>query len=187
MKTKPIIFLSILHMKKCSYLVWKTLTFLWIIYNSRYHWVFPGYYKKHIPHSNNTPINKVFTKFSYINKVNYWLTFKTKTEYSPKLSTLKILYLLVSSRVTMTKNNKWGNSPGECFCYDLDSGYQHDSRALYSLVPNKSFWPTFKSKVSCNEAWCTELYSFEKKVENKCDQWYGKKSKYDRKYDEKII
>ena len=82
----------------------------------------------------------------YVNKIETKITFKIKTRHYLQLLTLETTKLLGS-----TKNETIKNENGKNFlhveltevvlvrCNIFNNDYQHDSRVLYTFVPNKSF------------------------------------------------
>ena len=82
----------------------------------------------------------------YVNKIETKITFKIKTRHYLQLLTLETTKLLGS-----TKNKIIKNENGKNFlhleltevllvrCNIFNNDYQHDSRVLYTFVPNKSF------------------------------------------------
>ena len=74
------------------------------------------------------------------------ITFKIKKEYSLELLTKETMKLLGSTENKITKDKNGKNVPhleitevGLVRCNMINNDYQHDSRVLYTFVPNKSF------------------------------------------------
>ena len=89
----------------------------------------------------------------YVNKIenrvkikNGYSTFKIKNGYSLELLTPATMKLLGSTKYKITKDKNRENVPHLeipevvlVHCNIVNNDYQHDSRVLYTLVPNKSF------------------------------------------------
>ena len=82
----------------------------------------------------------------YVNKIKNRVTFKIKTGYSLKLLTSETMKLLGSTNNKITKNKNGENVPHLeitevvlVYCNIVNNDYQHDSRVLYTFVPNKPF------------------------------------------------
>ena len=82
----------------------------------------------------------------YVNKIENRITFKIKAGYYPELLTPEIMKLLGSTKSKITKDKNGGNvSHLEITELVLvhwnivNNDYQHDSRILYTFIPNKSF------------------------------------------------
>ena len=79
----------------------------------------------------------------YVNKIKNRITFKIKKGYSLDLLTKETMKLLASTKNKITKDK---NVPHLeitevvlVHCNMVNNDYQHDSRVLYTFVPNKSF------------------------------------------------
>ena len=82
----------------------------------------------------------------YVNKIENRITFKIKNGYSLELLTKETMKLLGSTKNKITKDKNGENVPHLeitevvlVHCNMVNNDYQHDSRVLYTLVPNKSF------------------------------------------------
>ena len=82
----------------------------------------------------------------YVNKIENRITFKTKNGYSLELLTKETMKLLGSTKNKITKDKNGENVPHLeitevvlVHCNMVNNDYQHDSRVLYTFVPNKSF------------------------------------------------
>ena len=82
----------------------------------------------------------------YINKIENRVTFKIKNGYSLELLTSETMKLLGSTKNKITKDKNGENVPHLeitevvlVHCNIVNNDYQHDSRVLYTFVPNKSF------------------------------------------------
>ena len=82
----------------------------------------------------------------YVNKIKNRITFKIKNGYSLKLLTKETTKLLGSTKNKTTKDKNGENLPHIeitevilVHCNMVNNDYQHDSRVLYTFVPNKSF------------------------------------------------
>ena len=82
----------------------------------------------------------------YVNKIENRIIFKTKNGYSLELLTKETMKLLGSTKNKITKDKNGENVPHLeitevvlVHCNMVNNDYQHDSRVLYTLVPNKSF------------------------------------------------
>ena len=82
----------------------------------------------------------------YVNKIENRITFKIKNGYYLELLTPETMKLLGSTESKITKDKNGENVPHlEIFelilvhCYLVNNDYQHDSRTLYTFVPNKPF------------------------------------------------
>ena len=83
---------------------------------------------------------------SYVNKIKNRITFKIKNGYSLELLTKETMKLLGSTKNKITKDKNAENVPHLeitevvlVHCNMVNNDYQHDSRVLYTFVPNKSF------------------------------------------------
>ena len=81
----------------------------------------------------------------YVNKIELGITFKTKTRSYIGILATETMKLLGSTQSRITKNENSENMPYLeitevvlMHCNILNKDYQHDSRFLYTLVPNKS-------------------------------------------------
>ena len=82
----------------------------------------------------------------YVNKIENRITFKIKDGYSLELLTKETMKLLGSTENKITKDKNGENVPHIeitevvlVHCNMVNNDYQHDSRVLYTFVPNKSF------------------------------------------------
>ena len=82
----------------------------------------------------------------YVNKIENRVTFKIKNGYSLELLTPATMKLLGSTKFKITKDKIRENFPHLeitevvlIHCNIVNNDYQHDSRVLYTLFPNKSF------------------------------------------------
>ena len=81
-----------------------------------------------------------------MNKIKNRTTFKIKNGYRPELLTKETMKLLASTKNKITKDKNGENVPHLeitevvlVHCNMVNNDYQHDSRVLYTFVPNKSF------------------------------------------------
>ena len=81
-----------------------------------------------------------------MNKIENRVTFKIKNGYSLELLTKQTMKLLGSTENKTTKDKNGENVPHLEItevvlvpCNMVNNDYQHDSRVLYTFVPNKSF------------------------------------------------
>ena len=82
----------------------------------------------------------------YVNKIENRITFKIKDGYSLDLLRKETMKLLGSTENKITKDKNGENVPHLeitevvlVHCNMVNNDYQHDSRVLYTFVPNKSF------------------------------------------------
>ena len=82
----------------------------------------------------------------YVNKIENWITFKSKDGYSLELLTPGTIKLLGSTKNKITKDKNGENIPhleiNEVVLIHfniVNNDYQQDSRILYGFVPNKAF------------------------------------------------
>ena len=82
----------------------------------------------------------------YVNKIENIITLKTQTGYYLELITTESMNLLGSTKNKITKDKNGENvthlENAEVvliYCNIVDNDYQHDSRALYTFIPNKKF------------------------------------------------
>ena len=82
----------------------------------------------------------------YVNKIKNRITFKIKNGYRLELLTKETMKLLGSTENKITKDKKGENLPHLeitelvlVHCNMVNNDYQHDSRVLYTFIPNKSF------------------------------------------------
>ena len=80
----------------------------------------------------------------YVNKIKNRITFKIKKGYSIELLIKETMKLLGSTKNKITKDKNGENVPHFeitevvlVHCNMVNNDYQHDSRVLYSFVPNK--------------------------------------------------
>ena len=102
--------------------------------------------KKHSESVDNPSIRM------YINRIENRITFKIKSGYYLELLTLETMKLLVSTESKITKDKNGENVPHLeivelvlVHCNLVNNDYQHDSRILYSFVPNKAFGSLLKN------------------------------------------
>ena len=81
----------------------------------------------------------------YVDKIENRITFKIKDGYTFELLTQETMKLLGSTKTKITKDKNGGNVPHLeitdvvlVHCNIVNNDYQHDSRVLYTFVPNKS-------------------------------------------------
>ena len=81
----------------------------------------------------------------YVDKIENRITFKIKDGYTFELLTPETMKLLGSTKTKITKDKNGGNVPHLeitdvvlVHCNIVNNDYQHDSRVLYTFVPNKS-------------------------------------------------
>ena len=82
----------------------------------------------------------------YVNNIKNRITFKIKKGYTLELLTKETMQLLGSTKNKITKDKNGENVPHLeitkvilVHCNMVNNDYQHDSRVLYTIVPNKSF------------------------------------------------
>ena len=82
----------------------------------------------------------------YLHKIDKKFTFKIKTSYYLQILTPETRKLRRSTKNKVTKDKNGENVPHLeitevvlVHCNITNSGYQQDSRVLYTFVPNKSF------------------------------------------------
>ena len=82
----------------------------------------------------------------YVNKIENRITFKIKNGYSLELLTPETMKSLGSTKNKITKDKTGENVPHRDIaevilvqCNILNNDYQHNSRVLYTFVPNKPF------------------------------------------------
>ena len=102
--------------------------------------------KKHSESVDNPSIRM------YINRIENRITFKIKSGYYLELLTLETMKLLGSTESKITKDKNGENVPHLeivelvlVHCNLVNNDYQHDSRILYSFVPNKAFGSLLKN------------------------------------------
>ena len=83
---------------------------------------------------------------TYVNKIENRVKFKIKNGYSLEPLTPETMKLLGSTKNKITKDKNGENVPHLeitevvlVHCNIVNNDYQHDSRVLYTFVPNKSF------------------------------------------------
>ena len=81
-----------------------------------------------------------------MDKIENRNTFKIKTGYYLEILTPETMKLLRSAKIKITKDKNGENVPHLeitevviVHCKFFSNDYQHDSRVLYTFVPNKSF------------------------------------------------
>ena len=96
--------------------------------------------KKH-RENNNKPSIQI-----YVNKIENRITFKIKVGYSLERLTKETMKLLGSTENEITKDKNGKKIPHLeitevllVHCNMVNNNYQHDSRVLYTFLPNKSF------------------------------------------------
>ena len=135
-------------------------------------------------HSDNVDNPSVRT---YVNKIENRITFKIKTGYYLELLTPVTVKLLGSTKSKTTKDKNGENIPHLevvelvlIYCNLVRNDYQHDSRILYTFVPNKPFGSlleisptnhiflkTFNSEIQEIKIWFTDQTSKTLEVEDK--------------------
>ena len=102
-------------------------------------------YFEYIIKKHETVTDNLLIKI-YLNKIEDRITFRLKTGYYLVLLTLETMKLLGSTKNRISKYEKFENMPHLeiteevlVHCNIANNDYQHDSRALYTFVPNKSF------------------------------------------------
>ena len=123
----------------------------------------------------------------YINKIENRITLKIKKGYSLEILTKETMKLLGSTKNKITKDKNRENVPhleitevALVHCNMANNDYQHDSRALYTFVPNKSFGSlldisppnhiflkTFNSEYDEIAVWFTDQNSKPLKIEDR--------------------
>ena len=88
----------------------------------------------------------LFQTYTNVNKIENRITFKLKNGYGLELLTKETMKLLGSTENKITKDKNGENVPYLeitevvlVHCNMVNNDYQHDSRVLYTFVPNKSF------------------------------------------------
>ena len=102
-------------------------------------------YFEYIIKKHETVTDNLLIKI-YLNKIEDRITFRLKTGYYLVLLTLETMKLLGSTKNRISKYEKFENMPHLeiteevlVHCNIANNDYQHDSRVLYTFVPNKSF------------------------------------------------
>ena len=115
----------------------------------------------------------------YVNKIEKRITFKIKNEYSLEILTPETMKLLGSTENKITKDKNSENVPHLeirevvlVLCDTVNNDCQHDSRVLYTFVPNKPFGSlleisptnhfflkTFNSEYDETKVWFTDQNS----------------------------
>ena len=102
-------------------------------------------YFEYIIKKHETVTDNLLIKI-YLNKIEDRITFRLKTGYYLVLLTLETIKLLGSTKNRISKYEKFENMPHLeiteevlVHCNIANNDYQHDSRVLYTFVPNKSF------------------------------------------------
>ena len=102
-------------------------------------------YFEYILKKNGEDIDKPSVQI-YVNKIGNRITFKIKHGYSLQLLTPQTMKLLGSTENKITKDKNGENVPYLeitevvlVHCNIVNNDYQHDSRVLYTFVPNKPF------------------------------------------------
>ena len=122
----------------------------------------------------------------YPNKIENRITFKIKTGYYLRLLIPEAMKLLGSTTGKITKDKNGENVPHLeitevvlVHCNIVNNDYQHDSRVLYTFIPNKPFGQllvfllkicflkTFNSEFSYIEMWFTDQNSKPLEIEDK--------------------
>ena len=106
--------------------------------------LFPYYYFQYILKKQGENIDKPSIEI-YVNKIGNRITFKIKNGYSLELLTKETMKLLGSTKNKMTKDKNGENVKHFeitevvlVHCIMVNNDCQHDSRVLYTFVPNKS-------------------------------------------------
>ena len=102
-------------------------------------------YFEYIIKKHETVTDNLLIKI-YLNKIEDRITFRLKTGYYLVLLTLETMKLLGSTKNRISKYEKFENMSHLeiaevvlVHCSIANNDYQHDSRVLYTFVPNKSF------------------------------------------------
>ena len=102
-------------------------------------------YFEYIIKKHETVTDNLLIKI-YLNKIEDRITFRLKTGYYLVLLTLETMKLLGSTKNRISKYEKFENMSHLeiteevlVHCSISNNDYQHDSRVLYTFVPNKSF------------------------------------------------
>ena len=123
----------------------------------------------------------------YVNRIKNRITFKIKTGYYLELLTLEKMRLLGGNKSKITKDKNGENvlhleitKVVLVHCNTVNNDYQHDSRILYTFIPNKSFdqlldislksfmfLKPFYSECSEIQVWFTDQNSKPLKIEDK--------------------
>ena len=123
----------------------------------------------------------------YVNRIKNRITFKIKTGYYLELLTLEKMKLLGGNKSKITKDKNGENvlhleitKVVLVHCNTVNNDYQHDSRILYTFIPNKSFdqlldislksfmfLKPFYSEYSEIQVWFTDQNSKPLKIEDK--------------------
>ena len=123
----------------------------------------------------------------YVNKITNRITFKIKSGWSLELMTPETQALLGSTEAQITKTKNGELVPEMeitevvlVHCNLVNNDYQHDSRVLYTFVPDKGFgqllsvspsefiWlKTFQSEFSTIEVWFTDQESRPLEIEGR--------------------
>ena len=125
----------------------------------------------------------------YANKIKNRTTFKIKNGYSLEILTKETMKLLRSTKNKITKDKNGENLPHLEItevvlvdCNMVNNDYQHDSRVLYTFVPNISFGSlldispsnhiflkTFNSEYDEIVVWFTDQNSKSLEIEDRID------------------
>ena len=93
--------------------------------------------KKHGEKTDNSSIKL------YVNEIENRITFKIKRGCYLELLTLKTMKLLGNTKIKITKNKNGENVPDLLVvlvhCNIVNNHYQHDSRVLYTFIPDNFF------------------------------------------------
>ena len=110
----------------------------WFWFYCRYSRLFWIYYKKHETFIENPPIQ------IYPNKFKNRIVFKIKTGYKLELLTSETMRLLESAKKDVDSDKNSENVPKLEFvevvlvhCNLVKNDYQHTSKVLFRVVPNK--------------------------------------------------
>ena len=123
----------------------------------------------------------------YVNKIENRVTFKIKSGYSLELLSPETMKSLGSTENKITKDKNGENVPRLeitevvlVLCNIVNNDYQHDSRVLYTFVPNKPFgsllkiyptnyifFKTFNSEYDEIIVWFTDQNSNALEIEDK--------------------
>ena len=160
---------------------WKIWITWWIVFCIRYLGLFWVYLRKH-GESVDKPSGQI-----YVNKIENRVKFKIKNGYSLELLTPETMRLLGSTENKITKDKNSENVPyleiAEVVlvhCDIVNNDYQHDSRVLYTFVPNKPvgslleislinhiFLKTINSEYDEIKVWFTDRNSQPLKIEDR--------------------
>ena len=118
--------------------------------------------KKHGENIDNLTIR------TYANKIKNRITFKIKNGYNLTLLTSETMQLLWSTENKITKDENVESVPHLettevllVYCNIVNNDYQQNSRALYTFIPNKLFFPlkTSNSEFQAIKVWVKDRNS----------------------------